>query len=186
HAGGELANDPHTVTTGVHDMRVSNRVDFADAPWVPFAPEVDVTLAGEGGGSVWAQVRDGAGNESARASTSFTLTAHTPLDHAILLEEQALERMHAGAWRQARKAVRESRRLVRESLHKVQARVEQPSGDAVDRQMLRDLRRVRCWKWWARVFAHRPCGSWAIRKLEKALAVERRVAGLALEKGRPL
>src|SRR6185503_10520729 len=29
HAGGELANDPHTVTTGVHDMRVSNRVDFA-------------------------------------------------------------------------------------------------------------------------------------------------------------
>jgi hypothetical protein len=184
--GRALADDPGTLSTGVRDMRVANRADFAGAAWVPFEPEVEVTLEGEGGGTVWAQVRDGAGNESWRRSLSLSIAARTGLDRAIGLEEQALASMREGRWRDARKAIRESRHQLRASLHTVRERIAQTGGDAIDRRIRHDLRRVLCRKWKAKLFAHRLFGSWAIRKLERALRLEREVTALALREHRPL
>ncbi len=184
--GSALAEDPQTLSTGVRDMRVATRADFAGAAWVPYEPEVEAMLEGQGGGTIWAQVRDGAGNESARQSLSLSLAARTGLDRAIGLEERALEHMRADQWREARKAIRASRREVRESLHTVRERIAKTGGDAIDRQIRHDLWRVLCRKWKARLFAHRIFGDCAIRKLERALRLERKVAELALQEQRPL
>jgi hypothetical protein len=185
---GALQPDPAALATGVKDMLVATRADFAGAAWKPFAPEVDFWLGEEAGGTVWGKVRDGAGNESHAASLTFKIAARTPLDAAIGPEEHALDLMKMKKWGSARKEIRASRPQVRESLHTVKARIAQAGSqaDSVDRRLLRGLRRVRCHKRWALWLAHRPFGGCARHHLEKALALERKLAAEALAEGRAL
>jgi hypothetical protein len=71
--------------TGVREMMLSNRADFAGAVWETYSPEVWWTLEprADGLATVFVRFRDGAGNVSEVATATFkvdaTLKAELPL-----------------------------------------------------------------------------------------------------------
>ncbi len=76
--GHDEADEPETFDD-ITEMRISNDPTLADAEWQPFAPEVSWQLAPTEPGQiakVYAQVRDGAGNESLQV-----------LDDILVIEE---------------------------------------------------------------------------------------------------
>jgi uncharacterized protein YegL len=63
-----------TVASGVREMRIANRSDFADARWEPYTRQVSWQLPDQMGRSqVFVQVRDGAGNISETALDTIVL-----------------------------------------------------------------------------------------------------------------
>jgi hypothetical protein len=69
------------VVSGNIQMRIANTDNMDGVPWQPVQPTVPWTLACEGGQvcTVYAQFRDGAGNESLIVKDSILLTAGTYL-----------------------------------------------------------------------------------------------------------
>ena len=64
------------VMSGVTDMMLSNRADFAGATWEPFQISKPWTLVAQNGvGTVFIKVRDAAGNESEIDSDAIVIEA---------------------------------------------------------------------------------------------------------------
>ena len=65
--------DAEIEPSGVSEMLVSLRADFADTSWQPYEPELTLSLPAELPCTVYVKVRDGAGNES-RTETLSVVT----------------------------------------------------------------------------------------------------------------
>ena len=77
--GSEVDQTEGATSSGVTEMMLSNRADFADASWEPFQPTKPWTLAPEDGvGRVFIKVRDAAGNESDVENDAIRI-ANTPI-----------------------------------------------------------------------------------------------------------
>jgi hypothetical protein len=179
------ALDPEAVASGVGEMMVAMRSDFAGASWVPLAGEVSVWLPDADSAAVWVRVRDKAGNVSEPAMLAFRLAAATPVDAAIRLEERALDALRSRAWSAARDAIGQSLPQVDRSIRTVVDRIgtcgQKPDQDDV--RLLVDLVFVRALKTRAKALSKPMTATLAERALVEALERERDIAERAMRRG---
>lgn len=102
-------------STGVPEMIIATRSDFAGAAWQPFNAEPLLQLEDAANLVVWVKVRDGAGNESVATSFPVRIVAQTDVDEAISLEERSLDRIDGADYQSARALVIESLQRIAES-----------------------------------------------------------------------
>lgn len=102
-------------STGVPEMIIATRSDFAGAAWQPFNAEPLLQLEDAANLVVWVKVRDGAGNESVATSFPVRVVAQTDVDEAISLEERSLDRIDGADYQSARALVIESLQRIAES-----------------------------------------------------------------------
>jgi hypothetical protein len=175
------ALDPQSAASGVADMMVATRSDFAGAAWRPAESPLNVWLPDAPTAAIWVKVRDKAGNESSPASVVVRVAAATPVDAAIGLEERAVDAIRAHAFSSARDSIGQSFPKIDQSIGTVLQRI--ASGgqkpDPEDVRMLVDLALVRAFKTKAHALAKPVTAALAEKALLEALERERAVADRA-------
>jgi von Willebrand factor type A domain len=185
YAGHRPICSSDVAVTGVTEMLLSTRSDFLGATWQPFSPTFAVTLGTEEYTTVWAKIRDGAGNESPAESLTFRIVLKTPVDHALSLEESALDQLDSGDVASARTSIQESIEQLETSFHSALTRLSK-QHDPNAPYVLVALNHIFAQKAKAWALSHGPNHDKARAALAEALELERDLADWADAHAEPL
>jgi len=183
----DVLRDENTVVSGVSELQLSMSGRFDGVPWQPFTAAPSVWLPAQGSTTLFARVRDAAGNESPVARLTVAVEAKTALDQALSSEEKALDAMNQGQWAMAKVLILASLPRLDESIKKVEKRiVAKGPPNKTDVKLLVELLVVKASKLEALTLAKSATGVWARKALLLALEQERALAALADKEGRVL